>query len=317
MAIELTINTDMGGTNLIRVAGWITTNLYKRYGLDCKFHLLTANGAVDAINEIDEGDVDMGVLTPAEVTNMSCKGIGMFEGQDPKKHLRSIFCIPHDDEHVLSVTEESGLMSFDDVFNPNGKKIRVITTPYTGDSLMGHIFIKILSIYGKTIEQWEMEGGELKTYMDPFDAFSAMLNGEGDALYFEAFMLRPWTRLANTLNLRFLSVPKKLVEPLAEWGVPSFIMQPDGKRGFDEPIRVLQYAKFLFSCRDDAPDYIVRAITEIALDTTHEIERDYRTEEIQYRCITLPITGQMLANTCGVPLHPAAEAVYIERGLIK
>lgn len=317
MAIELTINTDMGGTNFIRVAGWITTNLYKKYGIDCKFHFITENGGVDSINDIDKGEVDMGVLTPVELPNMACKGIGVFEGQAPREHLRAIFSIPHDDEHVLAVTKESGLMSFDDVFSPNGKKVRVITAPCAGESLMGDIFLKILSIYGKTIEQWEAEGGELKTYLDPFGAFTAMLNGEADAFYFEAFMLRPWYMIADKLNMRYLSLPEKLIEPLAEWGVPSFMLQPDGKRGFDEPIRVLRYEDFLFCCRDDTPDYIVRAITETAIDTTRELERDYWTEEVRHRAITLPITGKAFANVGGVPLHPAAEAVYKERGIIK
>lgn len=316
MAIELTINTDPGGANLSRVAGWLTTNLYKRYGANCKFCFRTDNGSIDAIKDIEEGVTDMGVLTPVEVANMACRGIGIYEGQAPAAHLRSIFCVPHDDEHVLAVTRESGLMSFDDVFDPKGKKVTIITAPYTGDSLMGHIFIKILSLYGKTIEQWEAEGGVLKTFLGPFEAFSAMQNGEADGLFFEAFMLRPWYRLADTIPLRFLSVPDKVARPLEQWGVPSFVLKPDGKRGFDEPIRVLQYAKFLVCCRDDMPDYIVRAITEIALDKSYELERDYWTEEPRYRAITLPITPQKLAEVCGVPMHPAAEAVYRQRGVI-
>lgn len=312
MGLELSIKVDYGCFNLTKAAGWITSQLYSKYGMDSQFHLVTANAGKESVKSVVNREVDLAMITPVPLGEMAVKGIGMFEQAHPE--LRAIATLPHHDQHVLVVKRDSGLHSYEDVFKP-ARPLTVISALRDGDNLMGATFDKLLEIFETDFETWRQNGGRYIGCSDPHIALTEMMKGDADAMFMEAFMIPAWWELLEKVDLQFLSLPKHCQTNLQEWGCRFVTLLPDGRKGFDQPIVTLDWSGWMLLGRADLEDHVAASIAEIIVTKHSYFEAQYSHIPPRQSSLRYPIRETDFVLTGDVQLHSAAQAVYEKYGL--
>ncbi|MGG1662081.1 hypothetical protein [Brevibacillus sp. NRS-1366] len=312
MALELSFKTDLGFTNLSKAAGWITTELYWKYGMDSQFTFYTGNAGKKSVDAVVNRQVDLAFITPLALAEMAVKGKGMFD----KAHdeLRALAVFPHFDQHVLAVRKNSGFHSYEDVFKP-ARPISIITATRDEDNLMGAAFDQLLALFGSDFETWQKDGGQFICFDSPFLALTEMAKGKADALFFEAFMVPLWWNLTEKVDLTFLSLPEKCKIGLQEWGARVVTLHPDGKKGFDQPIVTLDWSGWVLLSRSDLPDHVAESISEIIVTKHLDFVAEYAHIPPSRSALRYPILPSDFVKTGDVPLHFAARTVYEQYGL--
>jgi TRAP-type uncharacterized transport system substrate-binding protein len=160
-----------------------------------------------------------------------------------------------------------------------------------------------------TREQIEAWGGGLRRMSGP--TANAGYQRVVDAIIRNLFLAstpgaRCWIDASVLLNLRFLNLPDDLIESLCKelGGEPGFV--PHGYlRGVDHDVRTVSYPHLLIYARLDSPDELVRDVAE-QLDRQRALFRESH--------VNMAYDPESVAARCPIPLHPAAEAYYRERG---
>jgi TRAP-type uncharacterized transport system substrate-binding protein len=133
--------------------------------------------------------------------------------------------------------------------------------------------------------------------------------GEVDAIFDEA--IGSWLERGLAAGLRVLSLEPALVDKLESMGFQRAVLRPADYKGLDRDVLTLDFSGWPIFTRADVPNDVVTAICA-ALDA--------RKERIAWQGEgPLPLE-RMCRNTpdapLTIPLHPAAEAYWHERGYL-
>lgn len=260
--------------------------------------------APPAIEEVARGDVHMAIINPAEPLALAERGVGPFTEPIP---LRIITIIPSWDQMVFAVDPRTGITSFDDIRElkfPLRYSMRA--RPDHSTRFMVRELFRAAGFTTEDVEQW---GGGLRQQQGYPSDVGQVVRGEVDAVFDEG--ASNWVPAALDAGLRILPVEGTLATRLAEMG---FRISPVQKAEYPQlsaDIPTLDFSGWPLYTRADAPDDIVHACC-VAIEACKDRVpwQGHGPLPLERMCIDGPDTPLT------VPLHPAAEAFWRERGYL-
>ena len=260
-----------------------------------------------AIDQVARGEVQVAIINPAGPLALALRGRGPFRSAIP---LRAITVIPSPDQLAFAVTERTGLKSLHDI-RERRFPLRVSMRGQMDHSL--HLVVKeVLSAAGFSLDDVVSWGGQVR-----YDAglpnsptrLGAVQRGEVDMIIDEA--VRSWIDAATESDMGVLPLDEPLLERLEELGFRRAVISKARYTKLKEDVPTLDFSGFPVYTHVNVPDAIVTSICS-ALEA--------RKEKIPWQEDgPLPL-DRMCRDTpegpLNIPLHPAAERFWRERGYL-
>ncbi|HXV82809.1 MAG TPA: TAXI family TRAP transporter solute-binding subunit [Candidatus Binatia bacterium] len=268
--------------------------------------LLGSDGPA-AIDQVARGEVQVAIINPAGPLALALRGTGPFKNPIP---LRAITVIPSPDQLAFAVTERTGLNSLRDI-RKRRFPLRISIRGQMDHSL--HLVVKeVLAAAGFSLDDVVSWGGQVR--YDPGlpnspTRLGAVQRGEVDMLIDEA--VRSWVNAAVESDMRILPFDEALLEQLEGLGFRRAVISKARYTKLKEDVPTLDFSGFPVYTHVNVPDTIVSSICS-ALEV--------RKEKIPWQEEgPLPL-DRMCHDTpegpLNIPLHPAAERFWRERGYL-
>lgn len=268
---------------------------------------LFGSDAPSGMDEVVRGDADVGIINPAGPLTMAVRGTGPFPQPLP---LRAITVLPSDDYFFFAVLRSTGLKTLDDV----REKRYPLRISFRGQ--MDHsnqlMVSQLLRFAGFSLDDIVSWGGSVR-----YDAvppanpmrLDDVERGVLDALFDEG--VNWWAPRALSLGMRFLQLGRPVLEQARAVGLRRRLVTRLEYPGIEEDFEAIDYSGWPVFTRADVPDNYVAAICR-ALDA--------RKDRIPWEGMgPLPL-DRMVQNATDtpldVPLHPAAEQYWRDRGYL-
>ena len=259
-----------------------------------------------AIDQVARGELQVAIINPAAPKALAVRGKGPFKSPIP---LRAITVIPSPDQLAFAVSERTGLQSLRDI-RDRRYPLRISMRGQMDHSL--HLVVKeVLSAAGFSFDDVISWGGQIRYDVglpkSP-NRLGAVQRGEVDMIIDEA--VRSWVDTALELKMRILSLDEPLLEHLEEFGFRRAVISKAHYK-LKEDVPTLDFSGFPVYTHIDVPDSIVTSICS-ALEA--------RKEKIPWQEEgPLPLDRMCRDTPEGpltIPLHPAAERFWRERGYL-
>jgi TRAP-type uncharacterized transport system substrate-binding protein len=257
--------------------------------------------------EVASGKVQFAIVNPSMILKTAALGSPPFTEPLP---LRSIAVLPSADQMVFAVSEGTGLKSFTDI-RERRFPLKVSLRGQPDHSL--HIIVNhVLSAAGFSLDDIVSWGGEVK-----YDAgmpygvnrIGAVQRGEIHAVFDEG--ASTWGNMALELGMTFLPVEEDLLQRLEKVGLRRGLIQRTNFPKLAADVPSLDFSGWPIYTREGTPDGVVTDFCR-ALEASKD--------RIPWaQDAPLPL-AQMVCDTpeghLEVPLHPAAERFWHQRGYI-
>jgi TRAP-type uncharacterized transport system substrate-binding protein len=268
---------------------------------------LFASDSPATIAEVGSGSVQFAIVNPSMILKIAALGSAPFKEPIP---LKVIAVLPSLDQMVFAVKRATGLKSFSDI-RERKFPLRVSLRAQPDHSL--HLIIDhVLAAAGFSLADIVAWGGAVR-----YDAgmaygpnrIGAMLRGEIDAIFDEG--ASAWGNMALELGMNFLSLDEKILQQLEASGLRRGSIAKTNFPKLDADVLTLDFSGWPIYTHRDTADGLVTDFCR-ALDESKE--RIPWAEDAP-----LPI-AEMVRDTpeghLEVPLHPAAERFWRERGYL-
>jgi TRAP-type uncharacterized transport system substrate-binding protein len=268
---------------------------------------LFASDSPATIAEVVSGNVQFAIVNPSMILKIAALGNAPFKEPIP---LKVIAVLPSLDQMVFAVKRATGLKSFSDI-RERKFPLRVSLRAQPDHSL--HLIIDhVLAAAGFTLADIVAWGGSVR-----YDAgmaygpnrIGAMLRGEIDAIFDEG--ASAWGNMALELGMNFLSLDETILQQLEASGLRRGSIAKTNFPKLDADVLTLDFSGWPIYTHRDTADGLVTDFCR-ALDESKE--RIPWAEDAP-----LPI-AEMVRDTpeghLEVPLHPAAERFWRERGYL-
>jgi TRAP-type uncharacterized transport system substrate-binding protein len=268
---------------------------------------LFASDSLAAIHEVAAGKVQFAIINPSMILKLAALGSAPFKAPLP---LRAIAVLPSMDQMVFAVTADTGLKSFADI-RARRFPLKVSLRGQPDHSL--HIITNhVVAAAGFTLEDIISWGGEVR--YDRGMAYGAnrigaVQRGEIHAIFDEG--ASTWGNMALELGMNFLSLDETLLTRLESIGLRRGLIEQKNFPKLPADVATLDFTGWPIYTHKDTPDILVSDFCR-ALDASKD--RIPWAEDAP-----LPL-AQMVRDTpeghLEVPLHPAAEKFWRERGYL-
>jgi NMT1-like family len=259
-----------------------------------------------AIDQVARGELQVAIINPAAPLALAVRGKGPFESPIP---LRAITVIPSPDQLAFAVTERTGLRSLRDI-RERQFPLRISIRGQMDHSL--HLVVKeVLSAVGFSLDDVVSWGGQVR--YDPGlpnspTRLGAVQRDEADMIIDEA--VRSWVNAAAESDMRILPFDEPLLEQLEELGFRRAMISK-ARYKLKEDVPTLDFSGFPVYTHVNVPDNIVTSICS-ALEA-RKAKIPWQEEG------PLPL-DRMCRDTpegpLNIPLHPAAERFWRDRGYL-
>jgi TRAP-type uncharacterized transport system substrate-binding protein len=268
---------------------------------------LFASDSPEGISEIGQKRADFAIINPAAPATLAFRGTGPYKEALP---LRAITVIPSLDRIGFAVSKRMGLTSLQAI-RERRYPLRVSLRGHLTHSV--HFFIReVLAAAGFTLEEIGQWGGEVR-YDDRMangpKRRDALANGRIDAIFDEA--LNTWGNEALDSGMRFLPIDEPVLERLDAMGFRRAAITKMQCSKVEQDVTTLDFSGWLVFTRAEVSDQVVRAFCQ-ALEA--------RKDRIPWQGDgPLPLERMCRDTPEGpleIPLHPAAEQYWRERGYL-
>jgi TRAP-type uncharacterized transport system substrate-binding protein len=217
---------------------------------------------------------------------------------------------------MFAVKPSLGVRSFADI-RERKLPLRIAVSTDDGTSLIGYVSARILEAHGldeSTVQSW---GGSWVKACRPDQVIALVKAGQADAVMQEAIMTPWWSELIESQVL--VSVPvedapmHKLASPI---GFRMTAVKANFWNTLAEDIPCVDFSDFVVLVRADMPDDVAHLLTWCLIETREVIEAQYRHIPPERSRLTYPLEPAKMARST-LPLHPAAEKFYRERGFFR
>ena len=259
---------------------------------------------------VGEGLVDFGA-TQLRAIQHAYNGTGLYADVEPRKNLRVIACVNHPGWIAVAVRAETGITDLAQI-KERKYPIRVL------NRAPGSVQRLIFDRYGLSQEAVESWGGKFLAGGEGVAGVSAQTSGwvrSGDFDLIVSYIytsytleIRHWHEATILYNMRFLELPGDLNEAIGkEIGGSVGFIPHHLFRGIEENIPAPRRGLQAIYGRDDMPDDFVRFLAQ-----AYDDGRDH------FRQVHLPYSYDPanVGASKDVPLHPAVEAYYREKGYL-
>jgi TRAP-type uncharacterized transport system substrate-binding protein len=268
---------------------------------------ILASDAPPALEEVASGRADIAIINPTSVLTEAYLGKGPFTKPMP---FRVITVMPSYDQLLFGVTAASGITSLRDI---KEKKYPLkVSLRGQRDHSVHMVVDQVLAAAGFTLDDIRSWGGEVRYdngLPDMPTRIGAIERGEIDAIFDEAVIR--WADDASRLGMRILPLDDGILSDMEALGFRRGVLDKASHPGLPEDVPTLDFSGFAVYTRADVPDDVVRDFCAAI-----EARRDLMPIEDG-----TPVPLEMMAKDSpegplDVPLHPAAEAYWGERGYL-
>jgi TRAP-type uncharacterized transport system substrate-binding protein len=276
-------------------------------GSEAQAITILASDAPPSLEEVASGRADIAIINPTGVLTEAYLGKGPFTKPMP---FRVITVMPSYDQLLFGVTTASGITSLRDI---KEKKYPLkVSLRGQQDHSVHMVVDQVLAAAGFTLDDIRSWGGQVRYdngLPDMPTRIGAIERGEIDAIFDEAVIR--WADDASRLGMRILSLDDGILSHMEELGFRRGILDKATHPGLPEDVPTLDFSGFAVYTRDDVPDDVIRDFCAAI-----EARRDLMPIEDG-----TPIPLEVMAKDTpegplDVPLHPAAEAYWGERGYL-
>ena len=269
---------------------------------------MIASDGPAAIEQVARGEMQLAISNPAMYPALAVRATGVFKQPIP---LRAITVIPSPDQLAFAVTEETGLKSLHEI-RERRFPLRVSMRGQR-DHALHPIVDQVLSAVGFSLADIVSWGGQVR-YDDGLpmknNRFGAMQRGEVDMIIDEA--VRGWINTAAGSGMRALPLDETTLGKLESIGLRRAVIPKARYSNLPEDVPALDFSGFLVYTHTDVPDAVVTSICA-ALEA--------RKDRIGWQEPgPLPLDRMCRDTPAGplmIPLHPAAEKFWRQRGYLE
>jgi len=269
---------------------------------------LFGSSTAEGIEAVVRGEADLGIINPACVLSVAVRGKGQFKTPLP---LRAVAVIPSWDQYVFAVRPENGLETFEDIAVKRPRlRVSMRGAP---DHTLHPMFDDAAAAAGFSRDDLEAWGGGIRmegALPYPGTAkFKALLSGEIDAIFDEAAPY--WVNEALDAGIRVLPLAEATMTKLEAMGYHRAIMPKRDFPKLPRDVLTLDFSGWTIFVHEKADDALVAQICA---------GLDARKERIPWEEAG-PLPVERMARDARdtpqlVPLHPAAERFWRERGYL-
>lgn len=315
-SVELRCVGDWGQANFHRILSWVTQEFCDRAGPASRTMIMSLrDGGLDSPLQVHNGQADLGISTPAGLLRAATGGHEIFESTGPMPDFRALAVLPQRDRMMFAVNPSLGVRSFSAIC---AKKIplRIAISVDDGTNLIGYVSARILEAHGLDQDSVESWGGSWVKACRPEQVLALVESAQADAVIQEAIMTPWWRTLIETRTL----VPVPVDEgPMNQLSTRIGFQRATVQAGFwstvKEDIACVDFSDFLVLVRADMADDVAYLLTWCLVETRETIEAQYKHIPPERSPLSYPLKPTSMAQST-VPLHPAAERFYRERGYL-
>lgn len=261
--------------------------------------------APSAMDEVARGEVQVAIVNPAEPLALAARGKGPFKEPVP---LRIITIIPSLDQFAFAVSDKLGISSLEELAE------RRLPLRYSMRDRPDHptrLFVReVFGALGFSPEDVEEWGGGLTEQPGFPPDVGRVIRGEADAVFDEA--VENWVPAALDAGLRVLPIDGALAEKLEAMGFRRAKLAKAEYPKLPADVPTLDFSGWPVYTRADVPDDFVRACCKALEACKDRVPwQGQGPLPLERMCIDAPDTPLT------VPLHPAAEQFWRERGYIR
>lgn len=273
---------------------------------------LYASDNPEGIYDVVEGRAAMALVNPSVMLTLAYRGTGPFSAPQP---VRAIAVMPSYDLFAFVVTADTGLTSLEDVrerrfplqISMRGQRSHSIHTVLECVLRAAGFSVAELVSWGGGIHY---EGGFDAPERSGFDSperLKMAQDGTINAIFDEAIVR--WLDKALAIGMRALPLGATTVRNLEALGFRSNVLEAAVYPGLGTDVETIDFSGFAIFVREDAPDELVTSICA---------GLDLRRDRVPWEGAgPLPVAHMVRDTPDGpldVPLHPAAERYWKERG---
>jgi TRAP-type uncharacterized transport system substrate-binding protein len=317
------------GSNWLKVGSMISLGLTGYYGQlpegsSVSVHTAhTGRMCLSGPALVDDGTYHFAMTTPPWLARTAAEGRGALGFGERPLRLRAVARFPHFDQLALAVRTDLGISSIRQL-KEQKVPLRISTAPTHLDHPVGWVLDVLLAEYGMSIDDFERWGGSVtsgdrqpnfleKAPGDRPDRVSAMKSGALNAVFDEALMTVPWHQIADAVDLTFLPIDPEVLETLdRKYGIRAAVIPKGALRGVIADIPAVDFAGWIFYCREDLPDQLVYLALKGLDEQRGQIESLFQPGQ----GLTGPVDLSTMWRDVELPLHPGAERYYRELNYI-
>jgi TRAP-type uncharacterized transport system substrate-binding protein len=268
---------------------------------------LFASDSPATVQEMAAGKVQFAMINPSMILKLAALGSAPFN--EPLS-LRTIAVLPASDHMGFAVKQDAGLRAFSDI-GMQKFPLRVSLRGQPDHSL--HVITNhVLAAAGFTLDDIVSWGGEVRYDGGmPYGAnrIGAVERGEIDAIFDEG--VSSWGNMALELGMVFLPLDEMILRRLEQVGLRRGVIEQKKFPKLAADVPTLDFSGWPIYTREDTADNLV-------FDFCRALEASK--DRVPWaKDAPLPL-AQMVRDTpeghLEVPLHPAAERFWRERGYL-
>jgi TRAP-type uncharacterized transport system substrate-binding protein len=269
---------------------------------------LFGSSTAEGITAIAKREADLAIINPSAMLAVAARGRSVFKQPQP---VRAIAVIPSWDQFVFAVRPETGLQRFEEIA---ARRVPLrISMRGMADHALHTMFDDVAACAGFSREDIAAWGGGVRKEGGlPYPGtakFAALLNGEIDAIFDEAAAF--WTNEALDAGVTVLPLSEATIQKLETLGYRRAILPKAEFPKLPHNMLTLDFSGWTVFVHAQAEDDLVTAICA-ALDA-RKARIPWEEEgplPVERMCREARDTPQI------VPLHPAAERYWRERGYL-
>ena len=266
-----------------------------------------ASDAPNSVDAVASGEADVAICNPGGVLAMALRGSGPYREPIP---VRTIMVLPQFDQFGFAVSVETGLKSLADL-RDRRYPLRVSLRGQR-DHSVHMIASQVLATYGMSFADIEAWGGQVRydaEFPNGPNRIGAAERGEIDAIFDEAMPM--YANRALELGMRFLPIDEPQLQQLEAIGLRRVAITKDEFPGLPEDVWAVDFSGWPVFTLESAPDAMVRSFCA-GLEGRKDRIPWYGEGPMRLDLMCRDTReGPMM-----IPLHPAAEAFWRERGYL-
>jgi TRAP-type uncharacterized transport system substrate-binding protein len=270
---------------------------------------LFASSTNEGIEAVVKRDAALAMINPAAALTLAYRGTGSYSTPQP---VRTLAVVPSADQYVFAIKRESGITKFEDI----GRKHFPLRVSLRGqaDHCLHLMLDHIAAAAGFTLEDVGSWGGAaLREGMLPSPGgvrFQKLARGEINAIFDEA--AQEWIDDALDAEMTILPLAEATVRKLEAMGYRRGIISRELYPRLPHDVLTIDFSGWAVFVHAELPDELVAQMCA-ALDA-----RKHLIPWEQPGPLPIERMCRDAADTpIDVPLHPAAERFWRERGYLR
>jgi hypothetical protein len=268
---------------------------------------MIASDGPAAIEQVAAGEMHLAISNPAMYPALAVRGTGPFKQPIP---LRAITVIPSPDQLAFAVTEKTGLRTLPEI-REQRYPLRVSLRGQR-DHALHPVVNEVLAVAGFSLDDIVSWGGQVR-YDDGLplkgNRFGAVQRGEVDMIVDEA--VRGWIDTAAGAGMRVLPLDETMLATLEAMGLRRAVILKERYPNLPQDVPTLDFSGFVVYTHASVPDAVVTSICAALEARKDRIGwQEPGPLPLERMCRDTP-DGPLM-----IPLHPAAERYWRERGYL-